>query len=276
MLSKRLVPAAVICGVLVAGTTACGGNKDKSAAAAPAAAASSAASAPPAAAPGPALDTGKLTADEIESRMKAVMIQAGSLTIDGTATVDGEKTAVHLAEDQKGNCTGTVEAGSSGSFELRKTASRTWIKPDVTFWKSMGGKQVSDQKVVDAVVQLLKGLWLTGGQDDQDLKGIADEMCGMAAGMAADDSKLKLTKGEAGTVDAVKTFSLDMTDEDGTTGKQYIATEGKPYLIRIANGPSDASNQFTFSDFGKPVTVEAPPADAVVDDSVFEQKLKSS
>ncbi|PBC70786.1 hypothetical protein BX265_5343 [Streptomyces sp. TLI_235] len=268
MLSTRLVRTAAVCAVLAAGATACG-SEGKPAAKAPAA------PAPASASPSPVqtLDTEKLTAEELSKQAHAAMSALTALKVDGSLTSEGQKITLHLAADKQGNCKGTVSVGD-GQVEVVHNGTGTWIKPDAAFWKKIGSEK-GNPKAGAMAAELFKGRYLTGGQSDSRIQEVAS-MCDLIKGITQDNDEGPLTKGAAGTVNGVKTFTLLGTDpEDGAKTTLHIATEGKPYLIRMEAAGKEPG-QMDFSDFDKPVTVQAPPADEVIDYSLFQQKLKTA
>lgn len=67
-----------------------------------------------------------------------------------------------------------------------------------------------------------------------------------------------------------------MTSVDGdATGTISVATSAKPYPVRIVQVGGDSPGTVDFSDYDKPLTVQAPPADQVIDVSQFQQELQS-
>ncbi|WP_431676903.1 hypothetical protein [Kitasatospora sp. KL5] len=269
MFSTRLVRTAAVCVVLAAGATACASD-GKPAAKAPAAPAS------PSASPVQTLDTEKLSGDEIMKQAHTAMSALTALKLDGTITTDGQKITMHLAADKAGNCKGTVAVGGEGQVEILHNGTGTWIKPDAAFWKKIGSEK-ANPKAGAAAAELFKGRYLTGGQDDTEIKEIAS-MCDLIKGITqgGDDPDTKVTKGSAGTTNGVKTFSLVGTDPDGARTTAYIATEGKPYLVRMEQTTGSEPGQMDFSEFDKPITVQAPPADEVIDFTLFKEKLKTA
>ncbi|WP_371503145.1 hypothetical protein OG871_38195 [Kitasatospora sp. NBC_00374] len=87
MLSKRLVAAAVACSALIVGASGCGQDKAPAAATASAPAATSSTSAGAAG----HLDTGKLTAAEIEKQARDAMASLSSVKVAGNLVTDGQK-----------------------------------------------------------------------------------------------------------------------------------------------------------------------------------------
>ncbi|MBO1418373.1 hypothetical protein [Streptomyces sp. FH025] len=279
MLSKRLAASAAICLLLGAGTAACGDNKDKAAGSAAAPSTGAAAAATPTATapatPTPtaaaALDTDRLSAQEIQKKAKDALATATSMKIDGSfGSADGVM-KINLAMDTKGQCQGTMGLPGMGSYELISDGKQYFIKPDAQFWKTFGGPKG------DAVAELFKGRYLTGFQNDPKMKDLA-ELCDLsvASKQMLDDGRAGApTKGSAGTVNGVKTFSLKMKDAKGQQSFLHVATEGKPYPVRVEQTTGKDAGKIDFLDFDKPLTITMPSPDNVVDYTKFQDKVKS-
>ncbi|MEU4117613.1 hypothetical protein AB0F71_24315 [Kitasatospora sp. NPDC028055] len=275
MLSKRLVSTATICLLLGAGTAACGDNKDSDKAAAPAAT-TAAAAATPTATPTPTptvakLDTDKLTAQEIEKQARQALAAATSLKIAGKIPTDDGVMTMNMAMDTKGNCQGTMAMPGVGSFELISDGKQSFIKPDTQFWKTFSGPKG------DAVAELFKGRYLTGFDGDPKMKPMMD-FCKLtwASDMLQDDAGSTPTKGSAGTVNGVKTFSLKEKDDKGEESLLHIATEGKFYPVRMEKTTGADKGQIDFTDYDKPVTLQIPSPDNVIDYTKFQDKVKGA
>ncbi|MFJ2779218.1 hypothetical protein [Kitasatospora sp. NPDC087315] len=254
MLSKRLASTAAICLLLAAGTAACGDNKDKASAT-------------------PKLDTEKLSAQEIEKQAKDALAGASSVKIVGNV-VDGDgKMEISLALDTKGQCTGSLSMPGTGKFEIISDGKETYLKPDKDFWTAVAGP------AGEKAAELFKGRYLSGFQGDPDMKELTT-VCNLkelSKKIVEDDSKKStVAKGSAGTVNGVKTFSLKSTGPDGQQATIHVATEGKFYPVRVEQNKGTETGQTDFTDFDKPLTVQAPPADNVIDFSKFKDELKSA
>ncbi|WP_199881638.1 hypothetical protein [Streptomyces sp. CB03911] len=269
MPAKRFVYASIACVLLAAGATACGGDKagdkaaDKAGAAAPPAKAGS-------------VDIEKLGAEEIVKQAQTAMGGLNSVKVNGTLTVEGGKLTFDLAASKAGDCTGSVGTGSEGKVELVRIGGRTWIKPDAVFWNTVAAKE-GNAKSGAVLAELFKGRYITNGQDDPSLKEMA-EVCDLIGAISKDDgtSGDKYTKGAAADVDGTKAFSITATDSDGEHSTLYVATQGKPYLVRMEQTAGAEPGQLTFSDFDKPLDLKAPPADNVIDFSAVKQKLRTA
>ncbi|MCX5211411.1 hypothetical protein OG689_19320 [Kitasatospora sp. NBC_00240] len=267
MPAKRFVYASIACALLAAGATACGGDTagDK-------AGDKAGAAAPPAKAESIAVD--KLGAEEIVKQAQTAMGGLQSVKVDGTLTVDGGKLTFDLAASKAGDCTGSVGTGSEGKVEVVRIGSQTWIKPDAVFWNTVAAKE-GNARSGAVLAELFKGRYITNGQDDPSLKEMA-QVCDLVGAISKDDgtSGDKYTKGAAADVNGTKAFSVTATDSDGENSTLYIATQGKPYLVRMEQTAGAEPGQLTFSDFDKPLDLKAPPADNVIDFSMVKQKLR--
>ncbi|RKT16511.1 hypothetical protein BX285_0850 [Streptomyces sp. 1114.5] len=266
MLSKRLVSTAAICLVLAAGTAACGDNKgggtsdaktDGGKAAAP-----------------QKLDTDKLSAQDIEKQAKDALASATSLKMSGTIASDDGKMQMNLTLDNKSQCTGTMTMPGMGSFEIISDGKTSYVKPDKEFWTNMGGPNGAK------AAELFKGRYLTGFESDPSMSSLTS-VCNLAdfsKKITEDDNKSsKVEKGTAGNVNGVKTFSLKATDDKGEVSTISVATEGKPYPVRIEHtGAKDGNGQIDFSDFDKPLTIQAPSADNTIDFTKFKDQIKTA
>ncbi|WP_405015673.1 hypothetical protein OHV05_00160 [Kitasatospora sp. NBC_00070] len=277
MPSKRLASIAVLCLSLAAMATACSDDTKTTAAATvtpstPSGSASAPASSP--AVQGLAVDT--LSGAEIAKQAQAATAALTSVKIDGSVTNDGSSTTLQLAADRKGNCAGTVSVPATGRVDILRTSAQVWLKPDAVFWKQLA-TQKGGPRAGAMAAELFKGRYLTGGQNDATVTQTAS-MCDLVDSIAKDDdgTPSTYTKGSAGTTNGVKTLSLVATDADGVRSTMYIATEGKPYLVRVERTDSPQTDHMDLSDFDKPVTVQAPPADTVIDYSAFQDKLKTA
>ncbi|MFE5580639.1 hypothetical protein [Kitasatospora sp. NPDC056531] len=283
MLSKRLVSTAAICLLLGAGTAACGDNKDKSAdkAAAPATAAATTAAATPTATPTPTptvapLDTDKLTAQEIEKQAKDALAAATAFKMSGTiADVDGNMD-MDLAMDNKGQCKGTMSLPGMGKIEIINDGKASYMKGDSAFWTAISSK--NGGKDGGKVAELLKGRYLTGFDSDPQMK-MMTSFCSLTdfSKQITDGKTNKAEKGSPGNINGLKTFSLKVTDDSGELSTLHIATEGKPYPVRIeTDSAKDGKTTINLTDFDKPLTVQAPPADNTIDFSKFKDQIKTA
>ncbi|TQF03363.1 hypothetical protein E6W39_15415 [Kitasatospora acidiphila] len=276
MFSHRLVHSAVLCIALAGTVTACGGAKGGSSgqAAAPVSATASSSVSASASATASGLDPYHLSARQILHASGKVMSGLSSMHVSGTATSDGQQVTLDLSADKAKDCTGKVTVSGTGAMDVLHNSAGTWVRPDAAVWQSMA-KQAGVPDSGPAVAELFKGRWLTGGDADPDLQETVG-MCGLISDMADSFSKdgTNAIVGDPTTIKGTPVISLLVSD-GGSRSTLYIATQGQPYLLRVESNDSDPGTM-DLGDFNKPLDVQAPPADQVIDYSQFQQKAKSA
>ncbi|MFF8770209.1 hypothetical protein [Kitasatospora sp. NPDC015120] len=247
MLSKRLAGTAAICLLLAAGATACGGDKDSAT----------------------KLDTAKLSAEEIQKKAKDALAGATSVKVVGSISNADEKMTIDLAVDTKGQCKGSVTMPGVGKFELLGDGKQVYLKPDSEFIANVAGGGAEGAKAAE----LLKGRYIAGVQDDPEMKELttACNLKDLTKSFVEDGKSTDLTKGSAGTVNGAKSFSVKSKNSSGDEMVLHVATEGTPYPLRIEK-TGKGGGQADFTEIDKPLTVQAPPADQVIDYSKFKSE----
>ncbi|NJP49944.1 hypothetical protein HCJ93_07635 [Streptomyces sp. SBST2-5] len=201
-----------------------------------------------------------LSGGEIADRAVAATTGASSLRMRGDVPDEGSGAmAFDMALDRKGRCAGTLTMKGGGEAELMKTGDTLYIKYDGAFLRAQSeGEPKAD---VDAAVDMLAGKWTRMSATGADAEEIAafcdlDEVLGDVeeGGSTAD-------RGRTTTVDG--TPALTLTERDGKDRYTiYVATEGKPYLLRI-DSTADGDTPIHFSDYEKPVPVRKPEGEIV-------------
>ncbi|MEU4131698.1 hypothetical protein [Streptomyces wuyuanensis] len=209
-------------------------------------------------------DIETLTARQIAEKAREALVGARSvhITSKGDLREPGSPNELDLALDRSGNCAGTVSMGDEGSVEIVKRGETVWMKPDAAFWKNQvpGGG--------DTVKELVGDRYLRGTTDNGLLKGMT-EVCDLdrfvdrLTGVPTSD--VDLTKGKKTKVDGVDAIPVS-GNLAGRTITLYVATEGKPYPVRlVVTSAGAAKATVDFSDFDEPVPTETPPAGESVD-----------
>ncbi|OIV36923.1 hypothetical protein BIV57_13770 [Mangrovactinospora gilvigrisea] len=198
-----------------------------------------------------------LPAAEIVKKAQQAMAGAGAYRMTGFITDEGKRGRNDLRVTTAGDCVGTASVRGGTGTQVIQIGKEVWEKPDRAAWAS------SQDPKAEAKA---KGRWLHGTTIDDALTAVAPEflMCAMAArmGTAQDDGGATFTRAGRGTVNGVPVVVVKAVDKDGAT-MLSVATTGKPYLIRTANGGKDASTS-DFSEFGtKPEITEPAAAETV-------------
>ncbi|MEU3374667.1 hypothetical protein ABZ734_30045 [Streptomyces sp. NPDC006660] len=176
-------------------------------------------------------NAGQIFNDAVEQDLTSPTLR---LKADINDAKDGP-TKVDVAMDAKGDCAGTVQPKqgpismikAGKTIYLRPAGARAWAKVPTSSPDGKGMAQVCD----------LKGYLATPGRDTVDTKAM---------------------KGATTTVDGQPAITL--TDQEGKEHfTAYVATSGKPYLLKLVTVGGDQPGTLDFSDFGRPVHAVAPP-----------------
>ncbi|MEU6354703.1 hypothetical protein ABZ896_36205 [Streptomyces sp. NPDC047072] len=197
-----------------------------------------------------------LTGGEIADRALDATSGATSLRMKGNIPDEesGHTIDLDLALNKKGECAGTLGMGGQGKADLVKTGDLVYMKFDEEFVREMSKGQ--SKSTIDTTVALLAGKWTKTKATGADAKDFAG-MCDLSQVLeGAEDSDSDASRGKTTTVDGRPAIVLNEKDgKDRYT--LYVATEGKPYLLRIDSTGTDPGS-VTFSDFDKPVPVQKP------------------
>ncbi|MGQ4345332.1 hypothetical protein [Streptomyces sp. SAS_275] len=204
-----------------------------------------------------------LSGGEIADRAVKATDGAASLRMKGDVPddEDGGTIRIDMALSKKGDCAGTLGMGGQGKADLIKTGDTVYMKYDEAFLRAQGkGDSKAD---TDAVVNMLAGKWTkmsATGSDAKDIAGFCD-LDSVLAG--AEDVNSNATRGRTTTVDGTEAIILHEKDgKDRYT--LYVATKGKPYLLRVDSTSAKDPSTITFGDYDKPVPA-TKPAGKVID-----------
>lgn len=200
------------------------------------------------------------SADQIAAKAVKATKGADSMRIKGDMRQNGKPVSVDIAVDQEKNCEGTI--GTEGSkAEVRHTNATLYMRGNEEYWKTaLKGRSGSD-KVLSKVVDK----WVKMPADDASTSGLCDKQ-GLVASMDENKSERKgMKKGDTTSVDGKDAIALTKKGSGGETNTMYVATEGKPYILRVTTKGGDTPNDATFGDYGKPVSPKAPDKGETVD-----------
>ncbi|WAP56504.1 hypothetical protein [Streptomyces sp. S465] len=196
-----------------------------------------------------------LTGPQIINRAIKTTKSATSLTIDMDGIVDGDPMKYHMSSDNKGECTGSMTIGD-GTVRVIKTGHTAYMKYDAAFWRAQGGADG------EAAAKMIGDRWTkadASGADAKDFTAMCDSDQ-LLAGFSAADNIAR--KGRAATVDGRS--AITVTESDGEeTYTAYVATEGKPYLLKLVTKGGKEPGTLRFDDFDRPVEAKAPTGDIV-------------
>ncbi|MEV7618046.1 hypothetical protein [Streptomyces sp. NPDC089799] len=186
---------------------------------------------------------------------RQTLVDAKSVRMVAQVVEASGTTGLDLHFDVDGNCTGTVTPpGNAGRAELVKRGQDVWLKPDAKFLQAqMPGPAGQD------AAEVINGRWIHGNAGNPELRDFA-EVCDLSVFQDAYVSKPLVGKPEKGVETKVDgkpaVTATSRTGAESTT--YYVATEGKPYLLRIEGTKAGQKGKATFSDYDKPVPAKTP------------------
>ncbi|WP_328494544.1 hypothetical protein OHS59_18685 [Streptomyces sp. NBC_00414] len=197
-----------------------------------------------------------LTGGEIADRAVEATSNASSLRMKGDIQDDdGSRIDLDMALDKKGRCAGTMSANGQGEAELMMTGDTLYMKYDEKFLRAQD--EDAPKEETDGVVAMLAGKWTKMSAKGSDAKDMAS-FCDLDTVLADfQDVSSDATRGKTATVDG--TPAIVLHEKDGKdTYTLYVATEGKPYLLKVISKSAKDPGTVTFSDFDTPVPAETP------------------
>ncbi|MFD4875201.1 hypothetical protein ACFWOB_17815 [Streptomyces sp. NPDC058420] len=198
-----------------------------------------------------------LTGGQIADRSLTATTGASSLRMKGDVPDDesGGTIVIDMALNKKGECAGTMGMGGKGKADLIKTGDTVYMKYDEAFLRAQSdGESKAD---TDAVVDMMAGKWTKMSAKGKDAKDIAS-FCDLNSVLgSAKDANSDATRGKTTTVDGVPAIILHEKDgKDSYT--LYVATQGKPYVLRIDSHSAKDPGTLTFGEYEKPVPAKKP------------------
>ncbi|MER6343405.1 hypothetical protein ACWC10_02970 [Streptomyces sp. NPDC001595] len=197
-----------------------------------------------------------LTGGQIADRSVEATTAAASLRLTGDMPDEESGGTIHfdMAVNKKGECAGTLGV-NDGKADLIRTGDTVYMRYDEAFLRAQSEGEPEEE--TDAVVDMLAGKWTkmaATGADADDLAAFCDldELLG-----GAEDTDSDAQRGKTTTVDG--TPAIVLHEKDGKDRYTlYVATEGKPYLLRLDSRTAGDRGSLVFSDYDKPVDTKKP------------------
>ncbi|MFI8253504.1 hypothetical protein [Streptomyces filamentosus] len=248
--NRKLWAVATICLTATLALTGCGKGDDK-----------------------PADPFAGLSADDIAKKSLDSSKAASSVHLKRTGKEEGKETTVDARMDSKGSCQGTVTTAGEGKAEMLSSDGNFYMKGDDAFWKDSTGGEEADSEGGPDFGKLLQGRWMKTPAEEAGSEGFC-ELKKLFAEMEKETKTTGLTRGADADVDGTPAVVLSGKDAKKGDATLYVARDSaKPYILRVEVTGGKAPGTATFSDYDKPVTVTAPPADQVMD---MEQLMKEA
>ncbi|MFC8513818.1 hypothetical protein [Streptomyces sp. NPDC057257] len=194
------------------------------------------------------------SAEELLDDANDTMRALKSVTVDvsSTATKGGTVTT-RLVTDLDKRCRARTSWSEGGTLEQIRIGGTDYVRPDRAYLRRWNG---------DTDVDTEQKLWIKSpveaGQDGDK---------GLTSCERPFDSFGTATKGRPTRVDGKEALALTVTDEadKGGTYTFYVATQGKPYLLKTVYKGGDFHTTTSFGDFDETLDVRAPKPDEVLD-----------
>ncbi|WP_405779240.1 hypothetical protein [Streptomyces sp. NBC_00859] len=237
---RRTVTVAALCALGAAGLTACSGGDGPSSS-----------------------DAFKgMSADKIADKGVAATKSADSLRVSGHMSGQGKVTDLDFAVDNSGTCTGRITAKDARA-DIVQAHKVIYLKGNGPYWQSAAKAQPGAD--ADKTAKAFQGHWVKVPAQDSSVQNICNKQAFMA-GMDQDKSERKnMTRQGTAEVDGQEAVVLRNKSGKGETNTLYVATHGKPYILKAVQSGGGAPSTVSFSDYNKRVKATAPPADEVVD-----------
>jgi hypothetical protein len=189
-----------------------------------------------------------LTADEIFEQTKVAVSAAKSVHAAGDTIDRGTTVKLDLQISETGS-TGTLTA-EGATIEMLFAGDAFFMKADKESWTALTGNAAEGE--------VLEGRYVRVPATDEfaDLRGFVDwdvfvDETVMRDGLTARGETKAINGEEAiGLIDTASAWTL------------WIPVEGEPLPLQVVD---PGGNTIEFRDWGKPVKLETPPADQVID-----------
>lgn len=234
---------------------ACGGSSGGAGAAATQglAASAPAASLSPSASPAAAAAGGleSASAEEILAATQKAFASASSVHLKGTFGQAGQAVELDMRLKRGVGATGSVAVGGK-PLELTRVGKVAYIRGSKAFYAGL---------MPAAAAQQLAGKWLKVTSSSKDFASLLELTDFASFAKGAFKPTGAVGKGTVVTVGGHRVVEL----KDGDGSKLDVSLEGPAYPVRVSGPTSQGASQgLTFTEYGAPVVVKAPPASQVV------------
>ncbi|SEK29892.1 hypothetical protein [Streptacidiphilus jiangxiensis] len=195
-----------------------------------------------------------LSADALANQAVADLGQASAYRMKGRIDQAGKIIGVDLSVVTGKGCVGSISQAGKGTIRLVLLGQKLWIRPNVSFWESVGAPS--------STARALAAKYVATSATSAKF-GAFGKLCDAQALTKGFGTATGLARGATTTVDGVSAVTLK--EADGVL--DYVTESGRPELVRLlkpAKGSAKVASQIDFLDFGKPATITAPPASQTI------------
>jgi hypothetical protein len=195
----------------------------------------------------------ELSAERMLDNANGTMDALKSVTIDTDATVTGgDGYSSHLTTDLRGRCAYKTTSVTGASLEQIRIDGTDYVRPNRAYLEESGRDMAGTQD---------QNRWIKTPSSE------AEAGDGLAECTQEFTSFGVATKGEPTKVNGSPAIPLVVTDDADKGGSYtfYVATEGKPYILKVVYEGAEYHNTTSFSAFDKPLDVRPPATADVLD-----------
>ncbi|MFI0206747.1 MULTISPECIES: hypothetical protein [Streptomyces] len=197
-----------------------------------------------------------LAATEVARAAYDATKSANSMTMEADLKTADGLLKMHMSVNRSGDCKGRVSMGDKGGMDIVKIGNFAYTKYDKSLLEDAAGASQGTEFILDRWIKTK----VDGVESEDRLKvcNLDDFLAGLRAPGG------ESSKGGIVNVDGKKALILKGVER----GEQYtahIATEGSPYILRVALKKGNESGVVSFRDYNKDVAVQAPPVEKIVE-----------
>ncbi|WP_394816458.1 hypothetical protein [Streptomyces lancefieldiae] len=194
---------------------------------------------------------GKLPADEIHTKARAVAESAEAVRLHGTVAAGGNTYTLDMRLKPDGG-TGSVAAEGT-TFGLLRVGEQLFLKADAGFWSHDGGDAAAAGKLAGKYVKVPQG-----DPAYKKFSGFTDKDV-----LLGDLLTLHGTVETDGRHEQAGVRTVRITGGQGAGGSLDVSLEGTPYPLRLVRAGS--AGTLSFSDWNKAFPLAAPAKDDTLD-----------
>nr|WTB12134.1 hypothetical protein OG546_50150 [Streptomyces antimycoticus] len=196
----------------------------------------------------------KLSAKQMLDNANKAMKALKSVTIDtDTIVTDGDDSSAHLTTNLKDRCASKTTWTTGARLEQIRIGGTDYIHPNRAYLERWSSRDTPAPKDRDR--------WVKAPSSE------AKEGSGLAKCTWPFASFGVATKGTPAKINGIAAIALVVTDEADKGGSYtfHIATEGKPYILKVVYRGAEYHNTTSFSAFDKPMDVRPPAKTDILD-----------
>jgi hypothetical protein len=210
--------------------------------------------------------TSSASAVEMSGTLQGVPVPADTLGSDPAGEPDAASAAaaptpgsfaMDMVFTQVG-AVGDITVGGATS-QLLRIDDQVWAAEPDSFWQAVGASDDGDR---------FGGLYVQIPQDDPRFAGFADDT---RIGYLLDallQTSATWTTGPVQTVDGVSAVELEGSGSGGHSASVWVATDGQPYLVRIAPTGGSYQGRIDFTGYDERLAVQAPLPGQILDNAL--------